>query len=173
MDTFLSDTSSRAHLSVAAPVVIGESSGQRCDGIFELPTMSVAARAIAGASSGQRSVDVSDSLAQHAVAPVPIGANSGERSANVPESATKTVAAPVIAGASSGQRSVDVSDSPARTWLLLFLSVRTLDKELLMSPILTSRLSQLPPVRALDKEVFLILTEARLVQFLSLPAQQK
>ena len=83
VDTSLSDTSSRAHPSVVAPVVIGlmaekamlpihrsflillsripvpidKSSGQRSDGIFfELPTMSVAAPAISGASSGQRSV---------------------------------------------------------------------------------------------------------------------
>ena len=87
VDTFLPDSSSRAHQVIGAPVSSGE-------------------------SSGQRSVDVSDSPALYLVAPVPIGANSGQKIVDVSDSHTQSITAPT--GASSRQRSVDVSDSQYR-----------------------------------------------------------
>ena len=60
VDTFLPDTSSRAHLVVGAPVPSGESSGQSSVGISDFPTPSSAALVISGARSGQRDVGVSD-----------------------------------------------------------------------------------------------------------------
>ena len=60
VDTFLSNSSSRAHLPVAAHVGIGE-------------------------SSGQRNIDVSDSPVPHVV-PVPVDESSGQRSDGISES---------------------------------------------------------------------------------------
>ena len=79
VDTSLSDTSSRAHLSVVAPVVLGESSGQRI-------------------------VDVSDSPAPYLVTPVPIGANLGQRIVDGSDSHIPSVTAPTGARFSAQRR---------------------------------------------------------------------
>ena len=120
-------------------------------------------------------------LIRHAKIPPPAGEQSESSSGRAGEASRRsgelvpTIDAPVFNSESSGQGSVDVSDYPAPYLIAPVPIGANSGQRMLMSPILTSRLSQLPPVRALDKEVltFLILsTEARLVQFYSLPAQQ-